>query len=254
MPFVEIQGTRMYYQEQGEGLPLIFIHGSMSSHLAWNYQRQLSEDYRPIMLDLPGHGRSDPPDAEITVKLYADYVAEFIRKLDLVKGIPVGHSLGGAITLQLALDNPGLLTALVLVGTGAKLGVLPAILDAVKTRFEESIDLAIGRMAFAAGADPKLVELSKQECLRCGSEIAYADFSACNNFDVRDRLAELYLKTLIIVGEEDQLTPVKWSKYLREKIPKSKLLVVEKAGHMVMLEQPEQVNDRIRSFIRMLRC
>jgi pimeloyl-ACP methyl ester carboxylesterase len=162
--------------------------------------------------------------------------------------------LGGAITLQLALDNPGLLTALVLVGTGAKLGVLPAILEALKTRFEESVDLAVGQMGFAAGADSGLIEQSKQECLRCGSEIAYADFSACNAFDVRDRLAEIYLQTLIIVGEEDQLTPVKWSRYLREKIAKSKLLVVENAGHMVMMEQPDIVNDRIQSFIRMLRC
>ncbi len=254
MPFTTIQGTRMYYQSQGEGLPLIFIHGSMSSHLAWGYQRPLSEDYRTVMLDLPGHGRSDPPEAEISVKLYTEYVAEFIKKLDLVKGIPVGHSLGGAITLQLALDFPGLLTALVLVGTGAKLGVLPAILESLKTRFEESVDLAVGQLGFAAGANPDLIEQSKQECLRCGQDIAYADFTACNNFDVRDRLAEIYLQTLIIVGKEDQLTPVKWSQYLRDKIPKSKLMVVEKAGHMVMIEQPDIVNSRIPSFIRMLRC
>jgi pimeloyl-ACP methyl ester carboxylesterase len=254
MPFVEIHDTKIYYQEQGDGLPLIFIHGSMSSHLAWSYQRPLSEDYRLVMLDLPGHGRSDPPDAEISVKLYTEYVAEFIKKLDLRKGIPVGHSLGGAITLQLALDNPVLLTALVLVGTGAKLGVLPAILEAIKTNYEESVELSVGQLAFAAGTDPILVEQSKQECLRCNPEIAYADFTACNDFDVRDRLDEIYLQTLIIVGEEDQLTPAKWARYLREKITKSKLLEVEKAGHMVMMEQPEIVNQRIQSFIRMLRC
>ncbi len=254
MPYTTIRGTRIYYQEQGEGLPLIFIHGSMSSHLAWSHQRPLSEDYRPVMLDLPGHGRSDPPDAEISVKLYTDYVAEFIKKLDLIKGIPVGHSLGGAITLQLVLDYPGLLTALVLVGTGAKLGVLPAILESLKTNYEESVELAVGKLGFAAGADPVLIEQSKQECLRCNPEIAYSDFASCNNFDVRDRLAEIYLKTLIIVGEEDKLTPLKWSKYLRENIPKSSLLEVEKAGHMVMMEQPDIVNQRIQSFIRMLRC
>ncbi|MFX1475670.1 MAG: alpha/beta fold hydrolase, partial [Promethearchaeota archaeon] len=253
MPFVEIRGTQVYYQEQGNGLPLIFIHGSMSSHLVWSYQRPLSEEYRTVMLDLPGHGRSDPPDAEISVKLYAEYIAEFIKKRDLIQGIPVGHSLGGAITLQLALDNPGLLTALVLVGTGAKLGVLPAILEAIRTNYEESVELTVGQLAFAAGADPVLVEQSKQECLRCSPEIAYADFVACNNFDVRDRLADIYLQTLIIVGKEDKLTPLKWSQYLREKIPKSKLLEVEQAGHMVMLEKPDMVNGRIRSFIRMLR-
>ena len=111
-----------------------------------------------------------------------------------------------------------------------------------------------GVLPQAAGANPDLVEQSKQECLRCGQETAYADFVACNNFDVRDRLAEIYLQTLIIVGEEDQLTPVKWSQYLRDKIPKSKLMVAEKAGHMIMMEQPDIVNQRIQSFIRMLRC
>jgi pimeloyl-ACP methyl ester carboxylesterase len=79
--------------------------------------------------------------------------------------------------------------------------------------------------------------------------VAYADFVACNNFDVRDRVSLIQAPSLIIVGDEDRLTPVKWSQFLKDKIPGSSLQVVARAGHMVMLEQPEEVNRSILTFL-----
>lgn len=249
MPSLVIRGKKVFYESVGEGLPIVFIHGSMGNHVSWEFQKQLSDEYRLVLLDLPGHGESDPLDEEISVKLYTDYVSEFVRGLGIEKMVVVGHSLGGAICIQLALDYPELLRAIVLVGTGAKLGVLPTILEALRTNFEESIELAIGGMAFAENANPELIEMAKNECLKCKQQVGYADFAACNNFDVRERISEINIPTLIIVGTEDKFTPVKWSQYLNEKISNSSLKIIESAGHMVMIEQPEELNQAMLTFL-----
>lgn len=250
MPSSVVNGKGVYYQSRGNRSPLVFVHGSMGSHRTWDLQRQLSKAHRVILLDLPAHGQSDPLDEPITVKLLADHVAAFVKGLAAGAVVLVGHSLGGAICIQLALEYPALVRALVLVGTGAKLGVLPAILEALKTDFKASVDLAIGGMAFASSTGPEIVERSKSECLKCRPEVAYADFVACNNFDVREKVSSIKAPTLIIVGIDDRLTPVKWSQFLNDKIPGSSLHVIANAGHMVMLEQPEEVNRTILTFLR----
>ncbi|MGQ9719775.1 MAG: alpha/beta fold hydrolase [Candidatus Jordarchaeum sp.] len=247
-----IRGKKIFYKSIGRGLPIVFIHGSMGSHVSWEFQKPLADGYRLVLLDLPGHGGSDPLDGEISVKLYTDYVAEFVQGLGIEKMVVVGHSLGGAICIQLALDYTELLSGMVLVGSGAKLGVLPTILEALKTNFKESIELAIGSMAFAEKASPTLVEMTKNECLKCRQEVGFADFNSCNNFDARERLSEISVPTLIIVGTEDKLTPVKWSQYLNDKISDSFLKIIENAGHMVMIEQPEELNQALLDFLRSL--
>jgi pimeloyl-ACP methyl ester carboxylesterase len=245
-----VKGRRIYYESKGNGSPLVLVHGSMGSHRSWDLQRQLSKAHRVILVDLPGHGQSDSLDEPITVKLLADYMAASIKGLGVGPAVLVGHSLGGAICIQLALDSPALVRALVLVGTGAKLGVLPVILEGLKTDFKASVDLAIGSMAFASGANAEIIERSKSETLKCRPEVAYADFVACNNFDVRERVSSMKAPTLIIVGADDRLTPVKWSQFLNDKIPGSSLHVIANAGHMVMLEQPQEVNRTILTFLR----
>ncbi len=225
------------------------IHGSMSTHRVWDKQRILAKNYALLFLDLPGHGQSEPLEGEITVPRFAEIVAQLIQEMDHKGVFVMGHSLGGAIALQLALDHASLLGGLVLVGTGAKLGVLPAILEGLRTDYQAGIELATGQMAFAIGADPELVERSKKECLQCPQEVGYNDFVACNNFDVRERLSEIKVPSLVVVGDEDKLTPVKWSQYLADHLLNSELTIIEQAGHMVMLEQSKKFNQAITAFL-----
>lgn len=239
----------MFYDSKGKGPPLIFVHGSMGSRRTWDLQLKLSREHRIIVLDLPGHGQSDRLDEPITVKRLADHVAAFAKSLATCPAVFIGHSLGGAICIQLALDSPAIVRALILVGTGAKLGVLPAILEALRTDFRASVELAIGGMAFASSARPETIERSKRESLKCQPDIAYADFVACNNFDVRERVSDIEAPTLVMVGDEDRLTPVRWSQFLKDKIPGASLHVVGRAGHMVMVEQPDEVHRAILAFV-----
>ncbi|MFX0077866.1 MAG: alpha/beta fold hydrolase [Candidatus Hermodarchaeota archaeon] len=249
MPFHTINGKQVYYDIQGQGTPILMIHGSMSTHRVWYKQRILAKKYALLFLDLPGHGQSEPLEGDITVQRFAGIVAQLINKMGHKGVFVMGHSLGGAITLQLALDHASLLDGLVLVGTGAKLGVLPAILEGLRTNYQGGIELATGQMAFAEGADLALVERCKEECLQCPQEVGYNDFVACNNFDVRVRLSEIQVPSLVVVGDEDKLTPVKWSQYLADHLRNATLTIIEQAGHMVMLEQPEKLNQAIDAFL-----
>ncbi len=252
MTYITLSGKQINYEDLGDGLPLVMIHGSLCRHRLWDQQRALSKEARLILLDLPGHGESDPLEGAITIPRFANIVAQLIHALGIEWMVPVGHSLGGAIALQLALDFPDLLQGLILIGTGAKLGVLPAILEGLKTDFQTGIDLTIGHLAFAPGADPKLVELSKVEFQSCNPDVGYADFVACNQFDIREQVQAIEVPTLVIVGREDQLTPVKWSKFLADSMPTAELCIIEQAGHLVMLEQPLKVNQVISAFLNTL--
>jgi pimeloyl-ACP methyl ester carboxylesterase len=82
--------------------------------------------------------------------------------------------------------------------------------------------------------------------------VIYNDFLACNQFDIRNRLSEIKLPTLVVCGEEDQLTPVKYSKYLHEAVTGSRLVLIPRAGHMVMSEQPDPFNRALLSFLETL--
>jgi pimeloyl-ACP methyl ester carboxylesterase len=245
-----LNGKKVFYEILGNGPSLLMVHGSFSTHHLWDKQHPIKEHAQLVLLDLPGHGASDAIEEAITVLRFAQFLAHFIEKLKLQQVVPVGHSLGGAIALQLALDFPHLVSGLILVGTGAKLGVLPATLEGLRTDFKTGVDLVIEQMGFASEADLKQVSAVKEEAKRCDPTIGYADFYACSQFDVRDRIREIKVPTLVLVGDQDQLTPVKWSKWLAANIEKAELELIEKAGHYVMVEQPSQINQMIIPFIQ----
>jgi pimeloyl-ACP methyl ester carboxylesterase len=88
--------------------------------------------------------------------------------------------------------------------------------------------------------------------LQVPAQVVHADYLACDNFDVLPRLGEIHCPTLVICGSNDQLTPTKYSQYLADQIPEASLVIVDDAGHMVMLEQPEAVVESIQDFVNAL--
>ncbi len=252
MPTIPIDGTKIYYELEGEGVPLLLIHMSLCNLRQWAQQRVLGSQTKLLLVDLPGHGNSEQLEGEISIPRLANIIAQLVTKLGFEAVVPVGHSLGGAIAIQLALDYQQLLKGLILIGTGAKLGVYPEILEGIQDHFEEGVELVVSQLGFAKEASPKLIELATTECLRCEPIIGHTDFVACNAFDERARIHEISVPTLVVVGDEDQLTPVKWAQYLADKIPKAELKVITHAGHMVMFEQPNELNREIQTFLRKL--
>ena len=223
---------------------LVFVHGAGESHKVWTYQTNRFTD--ALAIDLPGH-----PDGEgeNTIEGYAAFVDEFLTQRDLSSVILAGHSMGGAITLRLALKAPSYLKGIVLVATGAKLRVTSLILEGVKADFVNATKL-IMNYAFSPEAPNWLKEESLRELQQIRPEVVLGDFEACNKFDTMNDIQRIKIPGLIVCGSEDILTPVKYSEYLGKNILGSRLVVIQGAGHMVMIEKPDQVNTAIEEFLK----
>jgi pimeloyl-ACP methyl ester carboxylesterase len=114
--------------------------------------------------------------------------------------------------------------------------------------FREAVDL-VTSYAISPNAPSRMVELARARMSETRPEVLYGDFLACDQFDVMDRLGEISVPTLVICGTEDQLTPLKYSHFLMESIPEARMVTVESAGHMVMLEQPGEVAQAVKEFM-----
>jgi pimeloyl-ACP methyl ester carboxylesterase len=247
VPTVRVQQTELYYAQAGQGQPaLLFVHGAGGDHTIWGEQlRELAQNFSVAALDLNGHGRSPAREGD-GLQTYSEDVLAVLEAL-AIPTVVVGHSMGGAIALTVALQRPKNLVSLGLVGTGAKLRVHPQILELCQTDFERAIELVI-QWAFADQSSSELREKARLQMRRNGAQALFRDFSSCNTFDVMARLSEITLPTLILCGREDKLTPVKYSEYLQQNIPNAQLKIIEGSGHMVMVEQPQAVTQALREF------
>ena len=225
---------------------LLMIHGSGANKDNWRGQFGGLKGINVAAIDLPGHGDSAGPAMD-KVEDYASWVSEFIAS-GPIRPVLLGHSLGGAVAQMVALTNPALIKGLILVGTGSRLKVLPAILDGFLAD-PEAIYKMIVQYAYDDKADPQFLKLGFEEMKQRPPEVAHADFSACNAFDVGDRLGEIKLPTLMIVGAGDKLTPPKYSEFLAGGIAGSRVEMIQGAGHMVALEQPAAFNQAVAEFM-----
>ncbi len=248
MPFVNVDGKKTYYagDNSHSGTPVIFCHGSGGGHHHWIYQiKNLKKRVNPLAVDLPGHGRSEG-EALNTVSAYRDWLHSFRQATGIDWFIPAGHSLGGAIALDYALHYPDHTLGLILVGTGSRLRVVPAFLDALR---EGTVPLDLADLLYSREASVELLNKGREEVKACAASVYYADLSACNSFDVSGELFRINVPALIICGADDRLTPVKYSQFLADNIPRSRIVIIEGAGHMVLLEKPDPVNESIYSFV-----
>ncbi len=233
--------------QKGGGKPSwLFLHGAGGTHRHWGKQIQGLGNATLASLDLPGHGRSKGKGRQ-SIEGYADLVVEFIDALALESPTVIGHSMGGAIALDLALRHGERLGGLVLVGTGARLRVMPSLLEGLRGEYESTVDLLCGYV-YGPSANEEMVRLGREEMLAIGPEVLTGDLLACDRFDVMDRLGEVRLPTLVICGEEDQLTPLKYSQFLVDHIQGARLVTIPEAGHMVMLEKPQETTEAIARF------
>lgn len=231
--------------------PIVFIHGSGDNARIWRLQVEYFDTGRVFAVDLPGHGqRPDTLASDASVMDYTQAIHEIIQhELQLQRPVIAGHSLGGAIALMLGIEYGSELGGLILIGTGARLRVLPALLEgAEKAPQQTRLQLLlIGVTQAHAETVPQMIA---RELGDPGPHILYRDLAACNVYDIMPRLNDIHLPTLIICGADDRLTPVKYSQYLHERIPGSTLRIIHNAGHYVMREQPDAVNQAIEEWLR----
>lgn len=248
MPLVKVAGEEIHYTHSGsdDEITFVLIHGSGGDHAHWPQNLRAYPGADVYTLDLPGHGRSGGSGRN-SVSAYADFITAFIQKLELRKVAMFGHSLGGAIAQTIALRQPGWLASIVLVGTGARLRVEPAILDGLFSDFQETIDLLCQR-SFSSTAMQELVENARKGFLNTPAEVTHGDLSACDQFDIMEEVGKITCPTLVVSSSEDRLTPVKYGQYLQNRIPGARLAVITGAGHMMALENNAEFMRVIESF------
>jgi pimeloyl-ACP methyl ester carboxylesterase len=253
VPIVQTGGGKISYWIGRKGLlegreNILFIHGAGGGQYTWSYQKAFFEmQFNPIIVELPGHGESEG-EGEQEIVRYAGHIHTFLKILDLHNVFLIGHSMGGCIVQILALNQPKIIKGIVLVGTGARLKVNPVILDGIKNNFEETVQ-KINHFAYSQQAPSNLIKMGIFSMRQCRSEVLYGDFSACDRFDITSEVEKIDLPTLILCGNDDQLTPSKYSEFLHSRIRGSKLEIFPKAGHMVMMESPQVFNEKIKQFI-----
>ncbi len=228
--------------------PVILIHGAGGSHLSWPPQLRRLHNQRMFALDLPAHGKSQDIGRH-SIEDYVHDVLEFMSEIGVYSAILVGHSMGSAVALSTAICFPERVIALILVGSGGRLRVAPALLRAASnsSAFENAVRI-INDASFSSQSN-RIKELSMQRMMETRPAVLYGDLIACEAFDVMDQLSKLSLPTLIVCGSDDKMTPLRYSEFLRNHIAGARLEVVSNAGHMVMLEQPNIMSDLLADFL-----
>jgi len=219
--------------------PILLIHGAGESAQIWPSKLTNCTDFPVYSIDLPGHGNSDSEPLD-SISDYADKLAEFIKNHNLGKVFLVGHSMGGAIAIQMGLSFPNLIEGLVLISTGARLRVLPSLLTVLEhSTFFPIASWYITKRYLADYSDRILMQKFLKIIRKTGLKTTFSDLNACNQFDMLNKIKEIEIPSLIICGESDIMTPPKYSHYLHANIKGSQIEVIKNAGHLVMLEQDE---------------
>lgn len=226
---------------------IVLVHGAGADHSHWPMEIADLHGHSVYCLDLPGHGRS-PGRGHDSIAGYANAVAGFVEKLALSPVILVGHSMGGAIVQSLALDKPAWLKAIVLVGSGSRLKVAPALLEQLALDFPGAVNV-LCQSLFGPKASPAMILAERDRYLNTDWRQLRDDLLACNAFDVTARLSEISLPTLVVTGEADVMTPIKYGQFLKDNIARAELVVIPGAGHMAALEQPLEFTRVVTGFL-----
>jgi len=254
MAFTTVNGLGIHY---GVGAPLtsargpavVFVHGAGGTQEQWRFQlRHLGPRWDTLAVDLPGHGESQGTGYR-TIEEYRDFLRDLLDALGIFRTVLVGHSMGGAIVQKIALTYPDRLIALGLVGTGARLRVHPDILASVRHGDVQGAAQLISRWAYSEGVLSATVAQGAEAFARNMVETLEGDFLACDAFDVMQEIGRIQVPALVVCGEDDRLTPVKYARFLQQNIPQASLAIIPGAGHMVMLEKPMDVNRIISTFL-----
>lgn len=231
---------------------IVFLHGSGGSSHFWTAQVEgLAERVNTVAVDLPGHGRSGS-QGKNTIADYTRAVVEFLDVIDTPKNIACGLSMGGAIVQQLLLDFADRFEAGILIGTGARLKVLPAIFESIEKDYMDFVEM-ISKFASSEKTDAEVSQPFRDDFIRCRPGVTFGDFQACHAFDLTERLTEISLPVLVISADDDKLTPSKYARFLEDRIPDAARIHIEDAGHIAPMEKPREVNRAITGFLDRLR-
>lgn len=261
--FVHANGIRLAYSDQGSGLPVVFLHGFPLNRSMWAPQvAALSGSARVVTIDLRGHGESDAPLWRYSMEEFADDVAALLTHLGLAQVVLVGLSMGGYVAFAFARRHADRLRGLVLTDTRAQAdteegrGGRFRVAQAAQAKGPGAVaDLMLPKLLAPAtlGSRPALVTQVRAMIESMSvSGIAGDLMAMADRPDSVSLLPSLACPTLVVVGEQDQATPVADARLMAERIPGARLELIPDAGHLPNLEQPALFNERLARFLASL--
>jgi pimeloyl-ACP methyl ester carboxylesterase len=264
--FSDVDGIRIHYQEKGTGTPLILVHGSTSSTYSWkDVFEPLTKSYRVIAVDLKGFGFSAKPDGDYTRRAQAVLVAHLLDYLKIEKAWLAGNSMGGEVALNFALQNPQRIAGLILIDSG---GVKVQGGASLAPTYAQTPFIGPLLIALALTSD-KLVRQGLEKSFyddtkvtaervaayyrplktRGGQLAAFRTRTQSGQFPIERDLEKINSPALLIWGAEDELIPIAAGRRMNSLIKGSKLVILERCGHVPQEEMPERVVDEITKFM-----
>jgi pimeloyl-ACP methyl ester carboxylesterase len=257
---ITLDGLRLHASTGGQTFDpekpaIVFLHGAGMDHTVWALQSRYfaHRGYGVLALDLPGHGRSEGT-ALATIEDWADWTARFIEAAGLKQAALVGHSMGSLIALATAARHPERVRALALLGVAARMPVHPDLLEAAENNDRKAAELisswGFGPTGHIGGTrlpglyllwgGERLLEKAKPGSL-------FADLSACNDFASAEAMAAtVSCPTTLVLGALDKMTPARAGQKLAALIPGAEATVIPAAGHMMMLEKPDETLEALK--------
>lgn len=259
MAVVDVGEVSVGYDVTGSGPPLVLLHGAVCDRRVWRELVELlADDFTVVAVDIPGCGESGDPPTAWELADYATCLAGLLEALGTSPAHVVGHSWGGGLALQLALDHPHLVRSQVLLGgyAGWK-GSLPA--DEVERRLAKALEVA---ERLPDGFDPRMIPglfsdrispARTRELAEVMADIRPAGTRAMAivfaEADLRDRLGEVAVPTLLLNGTEDVRATPEVAEQLRAGIASSTLVMLPELGHEAFAEAPDLVATAVRDFL-----
>jgi 3-oxoadipate enol-lactonase len=261
MATLQLPELALSYEMAGQETPLLFLHQTATDHRLWHRQRTyFRARYRPITVDVLGHGPVAWPPQERSIAQAARHVQQLLEHLGTGPAFVIGVSMGAAVAMRLALDAPALVRGLGLVSPWSHPNDhMRAIINRL-VRLAEVGDMKrhstlLLRYSFPSGyleAHPSEERRLRVQALAQPAEVVASAWVACLTCDLRGAERAIRAPSLIIAGRSDLFTPPYLARAVARELADVEIEVWEETGHFPFLEHPRRFNLRVEEFIR--RC
>ncbi len=258
MPIFNVNNLNVYCDIYGQGEPIVLLHGLGSSTRDWENQvRFLAAHFKVIVFDLRGHGQTEKPDGPYSVSLLAKDTAALMQKILTEPATVIGHSLGGMIAFQLALEYPRLVKRLIIINS-APMVSFPSYIDAFKFYLRtldvklfgmNHISTVIAQLSFPNPHQEELRKLLISRWRENDPKAYLNSLAAFKGWSVVDRISSISCPTLVVTGDRDY-TSVAFKEGYTKLMPNAELVVIKDSGHVTIIDQAEKLNEVILEFMK----
>jgi len=254
---MELQPVELYFTEQGQGTPVLLIHGFPFDHTIWTPVLPLLEGHaRLIMPDLRGFGQSPVTDGIYTMRLMAEDLAYLMDQLGLEKAVLVGHSMGGYVSLAFAQAYPHRVAGLGLLATQAAADLPEKRQGRLKTASSvkrRGVKVVAQNMATRLSPKPELTEPLFELMMRANRlAVIGALKGMAERADLTGDLSTFNVPAAVLAGGQDQFLTQENMQTMAQLLPKGWLVSIPEGGHMPMMEAPEVTAEAIHQLVHMV--